>query len=161
VADEELKEQAIVYFQQAHQLQMQGDLENALLYYTKSIDLFPTAEAYTFRGWAYSFEGRLSEAILECQKAIATDPAFGNPYNDIGAYLIQKGQLDEAIPWLNKALAAERYESYCFPHMNLARIWEKKGRWRDAIGEYKKAVEANPEHTPALQALRRLQAMMN
>ncbi len=161
MADEELKEQAIAYFQQAHQLQMQGDLENALLYYTKSIDLFPTAEAYTFRGWTYSFMGKIDEAIAECRKAIETDPTFGNPYNDIGAYLIQKGQLDEAIPWLQRALKAERYESYCFPHMNLARIWEKKGRWGEALEEYKKAVEANPEHTPALQALRRLQAMMN
>ena len=31
------------------------------------------------------------------------DPDFGNPYNDIGAYLIEMGRLDEAIPWLEKA----------------------------------------------------------
>ena len=30
-------------------------------------------------------------------------PTFGNPYNDIGAYLIAKGELDEAIEWLEKA----------------------------------------------------------
>ncbi|NIO09761.1 MAG: tetratricopeptide repeat protein, partial [Deltaproteobacteria bacterium] len=46
---------------------------------------FPTAEAYTFLGWTYSFMGQLNEAIEECQRAITLDPDFGNPYNDIGA----------------------------------------------------------------------------
>ena len=159
--EEELKGKAMEYFQKAYELQTQGDLEGAIAYYTKSIDLYPTAEAYTFRGWTYSFMGRLDEAIEECHKAIAIDPDFGNPYNDIGAYLIQKGQLDEAIPWLEKAVVAKRYESRAFPRMNLGRIWERKGQWRKAMEEYKKAVEANPDYTPGLQALQRLQAMMN
>lgn len=159
--EEELKQKAIEYFQKAYELQMQGNLEGAIAYYTKSIDLYPTAEAYTFRGWTYSFMGRLDEAIEECHKAIAVDPDFGNPYNDIGAYLIQKGQLDEAIPWLEKAILAKRYESRAFPHMNLGRIWERKGQWQKAMEEYKKAIKANPDYPLALQALRRLQAMMN
>ena len=46
-------------------------------------------------------------------------PTFGNPYNDIGAYLIEKGDLDEAIPWFQKAMQARRYESPAFPHLNL------------------------------------------
>lgn len=159
--NEELKQKAVEYFQKAYELQIQGDLEGAIAYYTKSIDLYPTAEAYTFRGWTYSFMGRLDEAIEECYKAIAVDPDFGNPYNDIGAYLIQKGQLDEAIPWLEKAIVAKRYESRAFPHMNLGRVWERKGQWRKAMEEYKKAIEASPDYTLALQALRRLQAMLN
>lgn len=161
MADEELREQAVEYFQKAYELQMKGDLEGAVAYYTKSIDLYPTAEAYTFRGWTYSFMGRVDEAIEECYKAIEIDPDFGNPYNDIGAYLIQKGRLDEAIPWLEKAIKAKRYESRAFPHMNLGRIWERKGEWRKAVEEYRKAVKANPDYLSALQALRRLQAMMN
>jgi len=161
MAQEDLKEQAWEYFQKAYQLQMQGDLEGAIAYYTKSIDLYPTAEAYTFRGWTYSFMGKLDEAIEECHKAIAVDPDFGNPYNDIGAYLIQMGQLEEAIPWLEKAIQAKRYESRCFPHMNLGRIWERKGQWLKAIEAYRKALEANADYLQAAQALRRLQAMMN
>ncbi len=31
--------------------------------YMKSLALYPTAEAYTFRGWACIFQGRLEEAI--------------------------------------------------------------------------------------------------
>ncbi len=55
-------ELAMDLFQQAYVLQMQGDLEIAVQLYRKSIELYPTAEAYTFLGWTYSFQGRIDEA---------------------------------------------------------------------------------------------------
>jgi hypothetical protein len=51
-------------------------------------------------------------------QAIKVDPEFGNPYNDIGAYLIEQEKWDEAIPWFQKAMAAPRYEARCYPHFN-------------------------------------------
>jgi len=39
----------------------------------------------------YHFQGKLEDAIAECQRAIKIDPDFGNPYNDIGAYMIEQG----------------------------------------------------------------------
>ena len=158
---EDFRKLAIDYFQQAYQAQMKGELTEAILLYTKSIELCPTAEAYTFRGWTYSFMGKYGEAIVECHKAIEVDPDFGNPYNDIGAYLIELGRFDEAIPWLEKATQAKRYESYCFPHLNLGRIWEKKGDYFKAMEAYEKALKANPDYTLARMSLRKLQAMMN
>ncbi len=52
-----------------------GELDEAIGLFTRSLEAGPTAEAYTFRGWAYSFAGRLDDAIVECRKAIATDPS--------------------------------------------------------------------------------------
>lgn len=46
---------------------------------------------------------RLDEALAECKRAIACDPDFGSPYNDIGGYLMEMGRDDEAIPWLEQA----------------------------------------------------------
>jgi len=158
---EEKRKQAVELFKKAYELQMSGALEEACDHYKQSIALYPTAEAYTFLGWTYSFMGRYDEAIHECHKAIETDPDFGNPYNDIGAYLIEKGQLDEAIPWLEKAAKAPRYESYCFPHHNLGRIWEKKGEWYRAMEEYQKALKANPDYVLAAKALGRIKGMLN
>jgi Tfp pilus assembly protein PilF len=148
-------------FHEAYRKQMDGDLEGAAELYRKSIESFPTAEAYTFLGWTYSFMGRVDDAIAECHKAIATDPTFGNPYNDIGAYLLQKGQVDEAIPWFERALKAPRYESYCFPHMNLGRAYEAKKMWSAAMMEFEKALQERPEYTPARQGLVRIRAMFN
>ena len=102
------RELASRFFEEAYRKQMKGEFEEALELYGKSIESFPTAEAYTFRGWTYSQMGRLEEAIAECHLAIEVDPDFGNPYNDIGAYLLQQGKVDEAIPWLRRALDAPR-----------------------------------------------------
>ena len=155
------KQEAIELFRKAHELQMKGALEEAVELYKKSIEIYPTAEAYTFLGWTYSFMGRYDEAIEECHKAIDTDPDFGNPYNDIGAYLIEQNRLDEAIPWLEKAARAPRYESYCFPHLNLGRIWERKGEWYKAMDEYQKSLRADPNYAPAAKALGRIKGMLN
>ena len=155
------KNEAARAFHDAYQLQMKGRLEEAAALYKKSIETFPTAEAYTFLGWTYHFMGRVDDAIAECHRAIECDPTFGNPYNDIGAYLIEKGQLDEAIPWLQRALQAPRYESYCYPHMNLGRVYAQKHNWLKAISEFQKALEERPDYKPAKQELARIRGMLN
>lgn len=114
-------------------------LKRAIEFYSDSIEVFPTAEAYTFRGWAYQSFGRVDDAIEECKHAIAVDPAFGNPYNDIGAYLISKGDLDEAVEWLEKAKHAPRYEPRHYPYQNLARLYRLKGMMFKAIAELEEA----------------------
>ena len=149
------------FFRQAYEHQMRGELDEAVRLYTRSIEAYPTAEGYTFRGWVYSFQGKIEEAIEECKKAIEVDPTFGNPYNDIGAYLVEQERLDEAIPWLEKALVAPRYESYCFPHVNLGRVYEKKRMFRKAMEHYREALEENPKHLGARRAVARLKAMSN
>ena len=160
--DEKLRrEQAQALFQEAYQRQMKGELEEAIELYKRSIEIYPTAEGHTFLGWTYSFQGHLEEAIEECLRAIEVDPTFGNPYNDIGAYLVEKDRLDEAIAWFERALKAPRYESYCFPHFNLGRVYERKRMIAHALDEYKKAYAEDSRHRGALQAVRRLQAMMN
>ena len=158
---EEDKREAWQLFQQAYERQMKGELEEAVALYKKSIEIHPTAEAYTFLGWTYSFMGRIEDAIEECHKAIAQDPDFGNPYNDIGAYLIEKGELDEAIIWFQKALLARRYESPAFPHLNLGRVYERKGQWTEAIDSYKKSLALNPNYALARKALGRLISSLN
>jgi Tfp pilus assembly protein PilF len=95
---------------------IEGHFHEAVALFEESIGVEPTAEGYTFRGWAVSFLGRLDEAIEDCKKAIRLDPDFGNPYNDIGVYLMQQGKLDEAIPWLETAKQARRYEPRHFPY---------------------------------------------
>lgn len=148
-------------FQDAYGSHMQGRIEEAIAMYKKSIELYPTAEAYTFLGWAYSFYGRYDDAIEECKRAIEIDPEFGNPYNDIGAYLIEKGQLDAAIPWLEKAVEAKRYESYCYPHYNLGRVYEQQKNWWKAYEAYHQSLTCNPEYTLAQKAMARMAGMMN
>ncbi len=158
---EDDKKEAWELFQEAYESQMKGNLEEAVNLYKRSINCHPTAEGYTFLGWTYSFMGRLEEAIDECHRAIQVDPDFGNPYNDIGAYLIEKGEFDEAIPWFERAMGAKRYESPAFPQLNLGRVYERKGEWTKAIESYKLALTLNPNYALAKRALTRLISKMN
>jgi Tfp pilus assembly protein PilF len=148
-------------WQEAYRLQMAGDLERAISVYRDSIEVCPTAEAHTFLGWTLSFQGRLEQAKQECLRAIEIDPDFGNPYNDIGVYLIQQDRLDEAIPWLERAKRAPRYEPRQFPFMNLGRIYMKQNRWWDALRELEGAVRAAPTDPGAAKALHSLRARLN
>ena len=129
--------------------------------FTRSLELRPTAEAYTFRGWAYSFAGRLEEAIEECRKAIATDPTFGNPYNDIGCYLVEQGRLDDAVSWFERAKQAVRYEPRHFPYLNLGRLRAARGEFAEAILEFQGALEESPEDPVALRFLEELKYKVN
>ncbi len=155
------KEKAQEYLQRAYKLQMAGRLDEAIENYEASISEVPTAEAYTFLGWAHSFLGDYDLAIEECKMAIDIDPDFGNPYNDIGAYLIQQGDTDEAIPFLELAMKAKRYATPHFPHYNLGRILERRGDWFEALEEYQVALELEPTYTLAKDAYYRLLSAMN
>jgi tetratricopeptide (TPR) repeat protein len=160
-AEEAAKTEALHLFQAAYEAQMRGELDAALELYKQSIAAYPTAEAHTFLGWTYSFLKQTDEAIEECHRAIAVDPDFGNPYNDIGAYLIEKGDLPAAIPWLKRAQQAPRYEAYFYPHFNLGRIYETQHRYFEALDEYQMALDLNPQYALAARALRRLQSKLN
>lgn len=149
------------YLRRAFHAQMSGDLATAVDLYQRSIALCPTAEAHTFLGWTYSFQGRLEAAIDECEKAIAVDPTFGNPYNDIGAYLIELGRLDEAIPWLERATRAPRYESPQFPRLNLGRVYLAKEMYSRALEEFQAVVALQPDHLPAQRAVAAIRRKLN
>ena len=155
------RDRAIALWRDAYRRQMAGDLDGAIETYRRSIAVCPTAEAHTFLGWTYSFQGRLDEATAECLRAIEVDPDFGNPYNDIGVYLIQQDKLEEAVPWLERAKTAPRYEPRQFPHMNLARIHMKRGRWWDALRELETAKQLAPTDQQLARTLHSVRAKLN
>lgn len=159
--EEIAREQARMLFDQAYRRQMNGELAKAMSLYKRSLAIHPSAEAYTFLGWTYSMLRRYDEAIAACQQAIATDPDFGNPYNDIGAYLIEQGKWKEAIPWLIKAIYAPRYEVRQYPHMNLGRVYEHSGDYQAALASYNRALEIEPLYLTARWAKQLLLGKLN
>src|SRR5918997_3110255 len=155
------RQRAAELFRRAYEAQVEKKYEEAVELYRRSIETYPTAEAHTFLGWVYSFEGRYSEAIDECLAAIRVDATFGNPYNDIGSYLIAQGDLWTCVRWFKRALLAPRYDSYAFPHFNLGRVYETRRKFMDAARHYGLALEQKPDFTEAAVALRRMQARLN
>ena len=157
----EREKEARLRFEEAFAAQMEGDFTRAVELYLGSLALHPTAEAYTFLGWTYHSQGKIEEAIAECKRAIEIDPDFGNPYNDIGAYLIDLDRQDEAIPWLEQAIRAKRYEPRHFPYFNLGRVYLAKGMINRARELFQKSLIIEPRYTLARQALESARRMVN
>lgn len=157
----EVWQQAVEYFQRAYRMQIQGDLAGAIRDYKASLRLFPTAEAYTFLGWVYAHLDLYDEAIAACKLAIEVDPEFGNPYNDIGAYLLELEQPEAALAWLEQALVAPRYEARVFAFFNLGRAYERLGNWRQALELYQQAAQRYPDYRPASSAAQRIIGRLN
>lgn len=134
-----------------------GDPLDALRLFEESIDAEPTAEGYTYRGWAASSLGRVEEAIEDCRQAIRLDPDFGNPYNDIGVYLLRQGKLDEAVPWFETAKRARRFDARHLPFLNLGRIYSLKGEAMRALDEFLGALAAEPGDADALSEIQNLE----
>ena len=154
------QERALELIEKAMRHQMAQEFEDAIRLYKESIALYPTADAHTYLGWAYSFVGRLNEAIAQCEIAIQLDPEFGNPYNDIGVYLMQQQRFDEAIPWLEQAKSATRYEPRHFPFINLGRIYLTKGMIQKALEEFGGALKINPDDSELTQLVEELQTKL-
>ncbi len=138
--DRQKLERAVHILKEAYERQMAGRLGEAVRLYRASIAEFPTAEAHTFLGWTLSHQGHYEQAIEQCKIAITLDPDFGNPYNDIGSYLIHLGRVDQAIPWLELAKKAPRYEPRHFPYLNLYRAYLKLGQLDRAQRELQQAL---------------------
>ena len=148
-------------FHEAYEAQLANDYERAIELYKRSIEMFPTAEAHTFLGWVYSFQQRYDDAIDECLEAIRVDETLGNPYNDIGSYLLAKGDSYGSVRWFKRALLAPRYESYAFPHFNLGRVYENRRQFLEAARHYGLALKQKPNFREAVVGLRRMQARLN
>lgn len=153
------EERARLQWEAGYVMHLRGEYERAIEAFRASIASHPTAEAHTFLGWSLSHLGKLEEAIEQCKIAIEIDPEFGNPYNDIGVYLIDLGRLEEAVPWLEKAIASKRYCCYQFPHYNLGRIRLEQGRLAEAQRAFERALQHDPNYLPALLALLHIRQM--
>src|ERR1700678_3836438 len=147
------QEQAWALLQQAYRVQMDGDYDQAVILYKRSLEIFPSAEAHTFLGWTYHFQGKIEDAIAECKRAIEVDPEFRNPYNDIGSYLIALGRHDDAIPWLEPAIVAPRYDPRHYPYFILGRAYYAKGMLTRARECFQEALRIEPQYTLARQAI--------
>ncbi len=141
--------------------QRSGDVRRAIRCYTLSLEDRPTAEAYTYRAWAYSFLGRWDDAVADCRKAIELAPDRGDAYNDLGAYLIEQGKHDEAVPWLESALAAPRYDTRAYPHFNLGRVFAARGELQRAAAAYRAALDERADFGPARAALADLESSLH
>ena len=86
-----------------------------------------------------------SEVLWHHSLAVTSDNHVAQ--NNLGNDLMKKGQLDEAIVHLRKAL--EIYENYPEANNNLGYALANKGNWAEAIPAYRAAMRVRPNYPKA------------
>ena len=109
------------------------------------------AKAEFERGQDFKKQGKIQEAIACFQNAIAADPNYIPPHNNLGTLLQQQNRLSEAITCYQNALKINPNSALTLT--NLGSIYLIEGQLNQAEELLKRALELNPELVPALYNL--------
>ena len=136
----------------AEEFRKQSDWDNAIVYYTKSIeadeangDVFLTAISYGHRAQAYFNKENFDQTILDCNKALEFKVDIGWVYHLRGSSLSRKSRTDEALADFTHAIQLNP----TFPESYTSRgsVYSRKGSSELAIADYGRAIELEPANT--------------
>ena len=133
-----------------------GDVDLAGYLYAHSLEWAETAEARTGLAWTFAYAGKLERAARECRRAILVDPDDGRASNDLGVYLMQQGEDEQALVCLEQAASAPVNPDRHFPWYNMGRIHERAQDRLRAAACYREALKVQPEFEAGLRALDRV-----
>ena len=91
---------------------------------------------FRIRGYQLQHQGHLEEAIELYRQAIASDPSYAAPHNDLGVIFEEKGELEGAEKEYLEALRIN--PSYLDAYSNLAILYEKTEQHEKMIEALKK-----------------------
>lgn len=137
-----------------------GQLDEAISYFRKTIQLNPTLDvAYLNLGVSLYEKGILNEAIVCFQKAIQLNPNYPGAYNNLGNIFCAKEQFEEAIKYYQKAIQLNPY--YAYAYNNLGFVYYRMGLLDDAAKEFQIALSLNPDYKEARYNLLMIYNMKN
>jgi tetratricopeptide (TPR) repeat protein len=115
-----------------------------LRYRLPASDPSKTAESLNVTGWRLQYRFRRpQEALQAFNRAIAADPAFSWPYHNIGRLYLDQGNLEQALPWLAKAV--EVNPNHWRAHFSLGVASHKAKRYDEALAAYARAAAMSPD----------------
>lgn len=133
-----------------------GDLERAIKYYKKAVDLAPYELDFKNKyGTALASNGLLPEAEKELTAALNENPKHVSALTNLGFVKLRRGKVKEAEQLYFKALALDPdYEPLL---MNIAGLYAYKKDFKQAELYLNKILKRNPDNTKAKQALHQIQ----
>lgn len=138
-------------------LQKLGRLDDAVGSLKKALELQPKdVTVHSTLASVLIQKGQFDSAIQSLQSALEFRPNNADAYEELGYALNMKDQYDQAIDALQKALKYGKPNPRIY--FILGSAHDHKGQWEMAIKLYKRAIEMEPNHTPALNNLAALLA---
>jgi tetratricopeptide (TPR) repeat protein len=103
-------------------------------------------KAFFYMGYALRHSGRRPDAVLALNKAIALSPNFDLALNGKAVALTDLGHFEEAVATLKRLLDIKKAPN---PENNLGVVSYDSGKFEDAVGYYKQAINLDPTYAGA------------
>jgi tetratricopeptide (TPR) repeat protein len=101
-----------------------------------------TAAALCVEALGHLQAGRLFDAQLSCQKALAIEPAHADSLHLMGHIALEAGQYDHAAEWLTRAMEATPKANYA---SLLGMALQRLGKFEEALQAFDKAIQRKPD----------------
>lgn len=121
------------------------------------------AEVLNQQGEQQYHQGKLEDAMYLFQDAINISSNYGQAYSNLGLTYQKLGREAEAL-WANRkaielANGSTKNTVQASSYYNIAKIYESKSQWQDALNNYQNAL-AKKEHPAYHQGITRMQAKL-
>ena len=138
-------------FQLAHLLyRAQRCPEAAKEYEAASKLAKPTTALLVDWGLALDCTGRTPEAIERLRQAVANERTY-NSLAQLGMVLARQGRLDEALPLLNDAIAADPNQPAAWGYRG--NVYATQGKLTEAAADFTRALTLNPSDAAAARGI--------
>jgi tetratricopeptide (TPR) repeat protein len=97
-------------------------------------------------------EGKFDESIIHLQKAIRLNPAYPDPYFNLGVAYYRKGNRQEAVQYYRESLRLE--PGNIARRLVLGNVLQDMGMRENALKEYQEVLRIDPNNKEALDLLR-------
>ena len=91
--------------------------------------------------------GRISEALIACEKSVLLDPSNPEAHNNLGNTLQKLGRLQDAQASYKQSIALRR--DYAESHNNLGNTLHQLGKYEEAVISFMKAISLNNNYYQA------------
>jgi Tfp pilus assembly protein PilF/4-amino-4-deoxy-L-arabinose transferase-like glycosyltransferase len=142
-------------------LDLENDrIEQALAKLGRVLELAPEhAGAHSDLAYAYAKQGRGALAESEALRALYYDPEKVPARYNLAALYLGAGRIEEAMAqYQTITRIAPRDASNAFNHLGV--IWARKGDLQQALGNWQKALQADPANESARENVQRARSML-
>ena len=130
-------------YNKAFSLASLGQLEDAIKYYDRVLELEPgNSEAWNNRGVCCKKLGRLEDALTGYENAIKAERHNASAWSNKGNVLYALGRYPEAIVSLNKAIDIDPLNESAW--LNKGIVEERLGLRREAASSFKRFIDLEP-----------------
>ncbi|MBD3583626.1 tetratricopeptide repeat protein [Flavobacterium selenitireducens] len=120
------------------------EMEQAIAYYDKSLELLPgNPTSLNNKGYSLAEMGRFEQAEAVLSLAIAADADYAYPHNNRAYVKIMTGRFESALSDLEKSMRLD--DSNAFVYRNFGLYYLKNGNKTEALRFLEKARSLNPE----------------